>query len=413
MDRVEEIALRIALSAAYDDCVVTGKHFEDATRGAPIPVETREEFQQHVQEVLEDPETRCCTIQTDVTGERKCDVFYHPETNTLIILPQDPNYQAFVSRPRDGWTQFDLIVEMGKSTAEQQELPIHRSIHELHPELRAPEQQASQSQSINKADQELRDAIERRFQEELKQMLKRHADELKRAADRQEAEARHLRELKALEASKQRDFDAHRRTRQERERLQKEEKERQRFREAERRRHQEEDRRLRIVIDKKCDSLRQQAIDRYKSKGLHAEDPVGDSVRLAKELQAIEEQRERQLKQCLAERAFGRRIEAEEKAKEPDRKQREALDKQYENDKQALLDQQARELKQSHDPTITAQEHAQELKALEERRQRDLERHQREQEAEKRLRQEYEDRKRREAVQRGREGPSRDFKLTR
>lgn len=174
-----------------------------------MPVSTREEFRAHVASVLESSETLCCTVFSTANQKAQSDIFYHPLTNTLVIVPANPAHEPTAYRPDDGFGLFYIKVEQSMQM-EERVLQVVNSIYELRPELAA----AREVQRIKAEDEKLRDAVEQRFQKEKKDMLDRHERELKHSSDPKADMARHAQELRVLEEQKEKDFERHRRERE-------------------------------------------------------------------------------------------------------------------------------------------------------------------------------------------------------
>lgn len=74
-------------------------------------IETREQFQQHIAEVLKSKETICFTAFPDEDAWRHADIFYHSPSNTLIVVPANPEHEATAYRPQDRKERFEGKIE--------------------------------------------------------------------------------------------------------------------------------------------------------------------------------------------------------------------------------------------------------------------------------------------------------------
>lgn len=205
METVEAIAGRIAAGHAFDGHVVDKREFQNERYGPSMPIETREEFKQHLVRVLESTETLCFTSESN-----QADFFYHPATNTLVVLPSDPHAHPTAYRPDDGLEKFEHKVASSRALEKRDDIPIMNSIYELRPDLAA----AREVLRTAEEDKKLRDAIEKRFIEERNRKLAQHERELKHSNDPEAARLRHAGELRSLEAQKEQDFERYRRERE-------------------------------------------------------------------------------------------------------------------------------------------------------------------------------------------------------
>lgn len=224
MDTIEDIARRVADGHAFDIHVVARQEFKDEHYGPSISIETRAEFAQHVADILGSTETLCFTAHTTAHQERQADIFYHPASNTLIVVPGNEGYEATAFRPKAGFEAFTEKVRLSQRFEERYDIQVVNSIYELRPELAA----AREALRIKEEDAKLREAIEKRFIEERNKKLAQHERELKHSADPEAARSRHAGELRFLEAQKEKDFERYKREREDARRLQERGKERER-----------------------------------------------------------------------------------------------------------------------------------------------------------------------------------------
>jgi hypothetical protein len=208
METAEQLAERVANGHAFEMHVQRKREFESANFGTPVPIATREDFKTHVQHVLESTETLCCTVFTELSSQRPTDVYYHPSTNTIVIVPENPKSEPTAFRPQDGFVFFCSKAEESGGLGNQ--VDVVHSIYELHPELA----QEKERERIRLADRELRLSIEKRFERERSDLLMRHAMELERSVDIVADKSRHADELRALSSRKEEDFQRYRQERE-------------------------------------------------------------------------------------------------------------------------------------------------------------------------------------------------------
>jgi hypothetical protein len=108
--RTEAAAQRITQSDpqhdAYEEHVVDRREFSNAALGPPVEINSREDFQNHVTDVLESSETRCFTAFSTGHTWRQADIYYHAPTNTAVIVPEDKQQFATAFRPENGEAWF-------------------------------------------------------------------------------------------------------------------------------------------------------------------------------------------------------------------------------------------------------------------------------------------------------------------
>lgn len=215
MSTVEDIARRVAIHA-YDEHVVTKQEFTDGKYGPPMPIESREDFQEHIVAILESSETICFSGYMDQQW-RAADFYYHEPSNTMVIVPHRHSDEPTAYRPQ---TKSEFFDKRYKDAAgrEQGFTEICNSIYELKPELAA----AKKAEEERASDQALREAVEQRFQKERAEMQTRHTRELKSSTDPSADRERQARELQKLTEDKERDFERYKREREAARRLQEE-----------------------------------------------------------------------------------------------------------------------------------------------------------------------------------------------
>ena len=82
----EAIAARIANGHAFNVHVAKHQEFQNPHRGPVLQIATREDYRQHIEEVLRSDETQCCTIYTTEQIWRQADLFfYHPRQIRLSL----------------------------------------------------------------------------------------------------------------------------------------------------------------------------------------------------------------------------------------------------------------------------------------------------------------------------------------
>lgn len=208
MEPPEQIAERVANGHAFEMHVQRTHEFENANFGTPLPIATREEFKAHVQYVLESTETQCCQVFTDLSPERPTDIYYHPATNTIVVVPENPRHEPTSFRPSEGFNYFYTKVEASGRLGN--DFDVVHSIYQLHPELAEAKERAR----ILAADRELRAAIDKRFEQERADLLARQAREVEHSTDLSGDKTRHAEELRSLTARKEEDFQRHRQERE-------------------------------------------------------------------------------------------------------------------------------------------------------------------------------------------------------
>lgn len=90
MDAAEEIAQRVAQGHA------TGKHLH---KFADLGINTREQYQAHIEAVLRNPQTMCTTVYSTAQPWREADIYYHAPSNTLIVDPANRQHEPTAHRP--------------------------------------------------------------------------------------------------------------------------------------------------------------------------------------------------------------------------------------------------------------------------------------------------------------------------
>jgi hypothetical protein len=106
----EAIAARVAWENAHHDAyaehVVQKAEFSDELLGAPVEINSRSDFKEHVADVLENQETQCFTAFSTEHTWRQADIYYHEPTNTAVVVPADERQAATAFRPEDGQEWF-------------------------------------------------------------------------------------------------------------------------------------------------------------------------------------------------------------------------------------------------------------------------------------------------------------------
>jgi hypothetical protein len=103
----EEIAKRVADGHAFENHVLRQGQFKDETLGPVVPIETQEDLQKHVLDVLKSKETVCFTSFPTNDAWRHAEVFYHAPSNTMVVVPESKEHEATVYRPQEGRQWFD------------------------------------------------------------------------------------------------------------------------------------------------------------------------------------------------------------------------------------------------------------------------------------------------------------------
>lgn len=103
----EEIARRVAEGHAFESHVLRQQQFKDETLGPVVPIETREDLQRHVLEVLTSKETLCFTSFPTNDTWRHAEIYYHGPSNTMVVVPENKEHEATAYRPQDGKERFD------------------------------------------------------------------------------------------------------------------------------------------------------------------------------------------------------------------------------------------------------------------------------------------------------------------
>jgi hypothetical protein len=107
----ESIAARIAWENArhdaYEDHVVQKREFINPVLGPQLEINDREEFATHICSVLESKETQCFTAFSTGPIWLQADFYYHPPTNTAVIVPADARQSATAFRPEAGYEWFE------------------------------------------------------------------------------------------------------------------------------------------------------------------------------------------------------------------------------------------------------------------------------------------------------------------
>ena len=106
----EEIAKRVAEGHAFENHVIRQEQFKDASLGPVVPIETREDLQKHIVEVLKSNETLCFTSFPTNDTWRHAEIYYHVPSNTMVVVPENKEHESTAYRPRDGKEQFDKKV---------------------------------------------------------------------------------------------------------------------------------------------------------------------------------------------------------------------------------------------------------------------------------------------------------------
>jgi hypothetical protein len=92
---------------AYVEHVVQNGEFSNPKLGEPIEIRNRAEFEQHVVNILEDRQTLCFTASARQETWRQADIYYHPPTNTAVVVPAGLQQPATAFRPKDEGQWFE------------------------------------------------------------------------------------------------------------------------------------------------------------------------------------------------------------------------------------------------------------------------------------------------------------------
>ena len=106
----DELARRVAAGHSFDNHVIRDGQFKNAALGPVIPIETREDLQKHVADVVKSKETLCIPAHPDRATWRHAEVFYHEPSNTMVVVPLNPAHEATAYRPKNGKLWFDKKV---------------------------------------------------------------------------------------------------------------------------------------------------------------------------------------------------------------------------------------------------------------------------------------------------------------
>ncbi len=153
--KTEEAARRAARAGpehdAYEHHVVRLGKFRNPAYGPPVEIRNREEFQAHIERVLEGPDTQCFRAFSTEQKDRQADIYYHAPTNTAVIVPENPHQPATAFRPETKQAYFNKRLEDARSVETSITIePKRGGIHALYPESLTPEEKRGMRANIQK-----------------------------------------------------------------------------------------------------------------------------------------------------------------------------------------------------------------------------------------------------------------------
>lgn len=101
-----------------------------------LGIETPEEYIHHIDDVIEQSE--CFTAFSTTQTWRQADIFYHASSNTLVIVPENPEHEPTAFRPEEGRKRFDKKHDEAQRI-EQHQIEIFHGIKELDQAKRSQE----------------------------------------------------------------------------------------------------------------------------------------------------------------------------------------------------------------------------------------------------------------------------------
>ncbi len=132
---VERIAAKGDKHDAYDKHVVKQGEFGNPAYGPPVAINNREDYKRHVAGVLENKDTESFTAHSTQQTHRQADVYYHRTSNTIVIVPKDPQSPATAYRPKNHGQQFADKLTAAQSAEPDRTIEVRRGgIQALHPE---------------------------------------------------------------------------------------------------------------------------------------------------------------------------------------------------------------------------------------------------------------------------------------
>lgn len=160
----EEIARRVAEGHAFEKHVIQQGEFKDASLGPVVQIETREDLQKHVMEVVNSKETLCFPALPTNSPWRDAEVYYHVPSNTMVVVPESKDHEATVYRPEARKQCFDDKVREAE-LHEQAFLVVCKGIDELRRVVAEDRAIAREEERLRKIAEE-REERERRAKEE-------------------------------------------------------------------------------------------------------------------------------------------------------------------------------------------------------------------------------------------------------
>ena len=106
----------------------TDKHIDEFK---DLGINTPEQYKSHIDNVVNTGE--CFTAYSTEQTWRHADFFYHEQTNTMVVSPDNIKDEATAFRPEEGRELFDRKHRVAE-VIENREIPVFHGIQELHPE---------------------------------------------------------------------------------------------------------------------------------------------------------------------------------------------------------------------------------------------------------------------------------------